>query len=833
MIFAADRSTLTQGQARLPRGGRAYFVMPKQPTELAFPVKGFDENWAYKNQPEGTSPDCLNVRAYDVIQKRLRGGQRAGLSKVFASPVNDPYAIQRMGLIQLATQSTPGSSTLDTFTQADGPVDPVNWAGYSRFTPGVYIPSLTVPEVAGNQIVLTQTNSDTAGVAALHQIQRSSAGVFTLSAKISWAVTNTNQAFFAGFAWGSSGPDSVVGWHFAGISHSGFSPSVYNLIAGGSVLLTVAITPGSNDYHDPAWWATLRTVAFTWTPDPAFADNYIMSVKIDGVDIPLLNTTAFGRSTLGPSVGFVLEADSSIGNTVTLGLDDWGLDIPAVTTHRLPHVVVVSGGAIYSGSLTAGLVASDNPTGNLVISPDATFQAAFGKVYFCDGTSTGYKILDLLTNTVTDWEAAVEAAGAGLVPPVVTKLPQDGLLGCRIIALYRGRIVLAGLSTDPQNWFMSAAGIPAVGVEGPLDWNYNPNPFVETQAVAGNNSVVGLVGDLITCLAPISDDLMVMGGDHTLWIMSGDPAAGGRIDNISQQVGISGPDAYAVDPFGVFYFFGNGVLWKMEKGSLPEPISRGRLDKTFGNIDLATTSVKLLWDDANHGLHIFFQPLSNTTATHYFWDARVDGFFPQQFPTVYGPACVLLYDGDQPTDRALWLGGFDSYIRKLDTTRNDDDGFAIQSRIRFGPMNAGQVWANSRISKIVTKLDADSDPVTFRVHAGNTPQEAATTSAIAFGKTLTPLNPYATPRITGNSLAVEVRNDAFSAAWVTATDYAVGDTVLGPDGFPYSCLIAHTSDVFADDLAAADWVLDDFRTWACEGMAVLMDACGRTRHGRL
>ena len=43
--------------------------------------------------------------------------------------------------------------------------------------------------------------------------------------------------------------------------------------------------------------------------------------------------------------------------------------------------------------------------------------------------------------------------------------------------------------------------------------------------------------------------------------------------------------------------------------------------------------------------------------------------------------------------------------------------------------------------------------------------------------------------------------------WVTATAYVVDDRILAADGLYYDCLIAHTSGVFATDLAAGDWVL--------------------------
>jgi hypothetical protein len=49
--------------------------------QFQFPMQGKDENWAVSQQPNLTSFDLLNVRPYDVIENRVRGGQRPGLDK--------------------------------------------------------------------------------------------------------------------------------------------------------------------------------------------------------------------------------------------------------------------------------------------------------------------------------------------------------------------------------------------------------------------------------------------------------------------------------------------------------------------------------------------------------------------------------------------------------------------------------------------------------------------------------------------------------------------------------------------------------------------------------
>lgn len=52
-----------------------------KPFILRFPVQGIDKSRTPEAQPEGTSPDLLNMRPFDVADERFRGGQRPGLTK--------------------------------------------------------------------------------------------------------------------------------------------------------------------------------------------------------------------------------------------------------------------------------------------------------------------------------------------------------------------------------------------------------------------------------------------------------------------------------------------------------------------------------------------------------------------------------------------------------------------------------------------------------------------------------------------------------------------------------------------------------------------------------
>jgi hypothetical protein len=540
-----------------------------------------------------------------------------------------------------------------------------------------------------------------------------------------------------------------------------------------------------------------------------------MRVYLNGVLVGQILGTV-GHTT-NKYAGFVAYANPTAGNIYDLS--DFSVSGAASNTGSSGRLLAASLGTLFTG--VAG--GSWGTVGGTFV-PAGIIRArtAFGKVYLCDGVTSHYQVYDPATQSVVAWVPTANTLPVGV---------SDPSLAATIIALYRGRIVLAGLADDPQDWFMSKAG-------DPLDWNYGATPSA-VMAVAGNNSTAGLVGDRITCLAPANDDLMVMGGDHTLWMMRGDPADGGRIDNISSSVGIIGPDAAAYDPSSVLYFFGDGVLWRLSPQGELTPLSRGRMDKTFGAIDFATNTMRLLWDNMLHGLHIFVTPTVSGPAAHYWWDARTDSFWPEKYPDSYGPTAVLAFDADAQNDRAFLLGGQDGYVRQVDASSKTDDGVTILSRIKFGPMTPGSVHQSFRVNRVTTLLDQDSDPVSVRVYAEESPEEAVKSTTIAWSHLFSPVDRYSIPRISGNTLLLEFVNDSFSAAWATGTDYIVGSQVVASDGNPYVSLTVHTSTDSGTDLHptppgnTTDWVLSSFRSWALETVAVIADVTGRTKHRRI
>lgn len=55
--------------------------------ELLFPYKGKHIGFPISKQPNNTSPHLNNVRPYDTLDNRIRGGQRPGLSQKYTQRI--------------------------------------------------------------------------------------------------------------------------------------------------------------------------------------------------------------------------------------------------------------------------------------------------------------------------------------------------------------------------------------------------------------------------------------------------------------------------------------------------------------------------------------------------------------------------------------------------------------------------------------------------------------------------------------------------------------------------------------------------------------------------
>ncbi len=854
--------------------------MPRQIHDLRFPVKGFVENSGYSNQPDNTTPDVLNMRPFDAIDRRLRGGQRTGIQKYLASSVNGSARVQTIYTTIEASPTATSAAVGDKFaeqapsitgTGADVKVHPdgdvvfvtindafshelaawpwsnttgfgTKYASFPRTGNAGFDPRSLAVHPDGNAVAfvedggslvvvafdkgtgfnMTALVDSNIGLGDLNSVDWHPSGTYLVVGgdssphlhAYSWNGTTIGSAIVPGdipsadvltVRWSPDGARIAVHQQLTGVTSilvytwtgTAFAASPASpATAAGNVngldwhpsqtYLAACSNQGASEgfrvwpwdnstnfgvqLADPSLTGTGTRTSLAWRPQ----GNALMGIGQISGGSNFLEVFDFADEDLQsvatqPSVAPTITIPSGFGGTawspdgsVLFIAGEGGRELeayqytPAQTNlnARSVNLVVVSGGNIYRTNdelTTTGLVNSG--AGAVASGEPVRAQQLFNAVYFVDGTASGYKVLNLANNTVSAWTPTDGALPVG---------SSDATKACRFIQLYRGRIALAGLEEEPQNWFLSRAG------DG-LNWDYAPTTINPLQAVAGNNSNAGQLGDIVTALAPYQDDIMIMGGANSLWIMNGDPASGGEIDNISRRVGIVGPDAWTYDSDGNFYFFWVNGLYRIQRGGgAPELVSKGKIDKEFANVDTSNNFIRLAYDPVWQGVHIFISPPDQpvTSPTHYWYDERTDSFWRDEYPAVQGPSAIGVIYADDPQQTAILLGGYDSFIRDFRDTALDDDGTAIGSRVIIPAFRSAGVIGDTKLSELHFNLDDASGDVMLTVQAGQTVEQAVETGDVRFTRTLVGGRSNAVrQRARGNAIVCKLEKATTGSSW--------------------------------------------------------------------
>jgi hypothetical protein len=334
--------------------------------------------------------------------------------------------------------------------------------------------------------------------------------------------------------------------------------------------------------------------------------------------------------------------------------------------------------------------------------------AAYGAIWSSDGKS--YRKFNAKTDLLSEWKAT--SAG---------EIPQRCRLGC----LWRGRAVLARSEDAPQEWYMSRVG----DFE---DFDYFPPTFTSDVAVASTNSKsAGKVPDVVTALIPYNDDLLLFGCDSSIYRMTGDPAAGGQVDLVSDVTGIAFGKSWCKDPEGVIYFFGSqGGVWAMAPNGSPVSITRNRIEGSMQSVNLLTHRPVLHWNDADDGLHVVFVAWGSATVIKdWFWERKSKAWLPDRFDRAnIQPTALFSVDGDQPGDRYTVIGREDGRLAKWDSSAKSDVGATanervpIDSHFMVGPLAPDEAEMDFRFTGFTPILSPSQDGAYYRLFATNTPE---------------------------------------------------------------------------------------------------------------
>jgi hypothetical protein len=630
--------------------------------DIGFPIGGLNRSAAYRQPPPFTTPDALNMRPRSALEGRMIGGTRPGLVQAYPD---------LGGPIQMLNQVT-GFNTTDLFVWEHLFVNgfaPTWQAGMGTGDPP--LPSLTDDPYA-----ISEWNEQVAAYCTTQQVDPENnyslelfvepydgliRGEYVIYASIHntqktitwggfaihlWKVSDTQMAgkIVRVAAEGASEDEVAIDAFLPIMDQPARISCVFSGDYGGSVTISVFFNEDkvAEEDFDHILGTTYQSFGFGMQAleldDVCLVTKFRLQQYVEG-------SVEVSRPALVAVSSGYLWRDFGDGTMAVWPDDDPTMVQPAMTAsniiesaERIGKLYIADCDVLYEGD--GEIVEYGDPGAEyyaletedyedttipaptspwMVVISDPLGAAEAGSYAVEDGTPTadsivldGYsggegncrfrvvrapKIYDPVADTLIRWMAT---DGLGQVPA-----------NCHLICTYRDRLVLAG---DPAHvWYMSRQG-------DPHDWDYGADAGDAGRAVAGVSSEAGKVAHEITALCPFMDDYLIIACRDSMWVMRGDPAYGGQIDNISNTVGIIGRRAWTYGEQGQLIFLSRSGICVIPPSATPEVahLSQPKIPRELINVDYKRNIVNLEWDDKNRGVHIFVTPAErNEVIYHY------------------------------------------------------------------------------------------------------------------------------------------------------------------------------------------------------------------------
>jgi len=330
-------------------------------------------------------------------------------------------------------------------------------------------------------------------------------------------------------------------------------------------------------------------------------------------------------------------------------------------------------------------------------------------------------------------------------------------IGCPIVARWNDRLVWAAPPDAPHTWLMSRQG-------NPYDYYLGYSSVDVGRPFGSQTSPGGVIGKPITAVIPHTDDYLVFGTLSEIWVMRGDPAQGGRLDNLSNTIGIVDRFAFCRGPLGETWFLSRDGFYLLSPGAnqYPQSISRNRVPTELMSLDISTHNIHLQYNLLLRGVDIWLSPKIGGPGKHFFFDVVHSGFWPVQMTTEQDPWVSTQWDADMETERATLIGGRDGYIRKYSRTAGTDDGVAFDSFVLLGPILLGETdYHDGLLNELIVTLGEFSGDVNWFAFTGDNSEEAfrqyQSNSFFATARLVAGYNVTHRPRMRGHSAFVKLQ----------------------------------------------------------------------------
>ena len=360
----------------------------------------------------------------------------------------------------------------------------------------------------------------------------------------------------------------------------------------------------------------------------------------------------------------------------------------------------------------------------------------YGYAYYV-GTATAFNttvdIIDAADNVVIDGGADLTVAadpaphwydwtvynGDTGVTPSYGAMPNKAYLGC----LYCGRGIISGNPEHPNQWYMTRQNVL---------WDFAYLAGDAGTPVKGQAADAGELGDIVRCLIPYKDDILIFGGATSIHFMAGDPAYGGELMALDLTTGIFGANSYCWDGAGNLYFWGTNGFYKTTVREVPMNLSAIALPDLIKDegADPTTHRITMEYDRRDYGIHICITKQSDGTNSNWWYDLKTEGLFPEEYPHQCGAYSLFYYDANDPAYRDVLVGCKDGYLRKFDKTGksdilSDDSERLIDSYVVLGPLQLSGGRNDGTLGNIniisaggeANGSESDSDDIEYSVFA--------------------------------------------------------------------------------------------------------------------
>lgn len=764
--------------------------MPKKrQMRLSFPLGGLDRRASARQQRPYTTPDCSNVRPTGTIESRERGGSRPGLVQSHQDDLGSNVRFLIPMVLALGDSKTAWSDTFGGSAMA-GVWTQASWATDSpSILQQMVSVDTSVADAASVRDALTIDVSASYTVEALlipwdgafHgdyklylRLDNTTPAYQTDGVEISLTMTGTGgvytgtaTSFVGGVAdaTGAGSPYTMTGGTLTGSSArpvwliATVSTDTITVTLDGTQILSQAMDAAQNGLR--VGFGMEATVVSGVCLMDVFRVQYTSTGTVEPLSSMLTasaggniyNETTYGRMTV-VSTNLTVRDDVSLEAVQSgqkLYIADFG-DVRADADDG-----VVSGAtldsATYADWTTLGILTNDDvcvisaPAGSAGTYEIQTVASGVITLTASPGDNSGVsfrierapKVYDPIADTVSIMTAT---DGVGQTPT-----------GCPLVAHFLDRIVLAGAEIAPGVWYMARRS-------DELDWDYAQTD--DNRAVAGTASDAGIPATAITALAPASDDYLVIGCRNSLWRMRGDPALGGSLDALSQNIGIVDAGAWCWGPAAELIFLSLDGIYILPPGGESSPVSMSRelLPQELLNFDPDTSTINLEYDVQFRGVHIYLTPDSTNQRIHWWLNWEGKTFWPMTLTADHEPMATCDLQAVAIEDSGVILGGRDGKLRKFSGNASNDVGTAFVNYMSIGPIPLAADGFVGRLLSMDAVIAEDSGDVTWNLYPALTFEATYTASSADTGTWVAGLNGRNHPISRGQAYLLKITGTA-------------------------------------------------------------------------